>query len=125
MTAAVKLQPEPPPLTDDGGGGLRVTGTRVSLDSILGAYNRRETPEGIAEDYPAVSLAQVYAVIAFYLRHREEVDGYLRRREAEAQELRRQIEARPGNQPTHAQLLARWEEKFGAPFPSRRDGAGA
>ena len=124
MTVALRLQPEVPPLADDGAGGLRISGTRVSLDTIVHAYSQRATPEQIAEDFSTVSLAQVYAVIAYYLKHRDEVDAYLRRRGEEATELRRQIEAQQGMQPTRAELLARWEKKFGTPFPNHPHGSG-
>lgn len=120
-TTTLTFQPEHPPLTLESGGSVRVSGTRVSVDSIVEAHNRRETPEQIAESFPSVSLAQVYAVIAFYLGHRQEVDAYLRRREAEAQELRREVEGRQSAAPTRAELLARWEKKYGTPFPHHSD----
>jgi uncharacterized protein (DUF433 family) len=111
MTLALTLQAEAPPLTDDGGGGFRVAGTRVSLDTIIAEYHQRQTPEQIAESYPAVPLAQVYAVIAYYLRHQAEVDAYLRRREHEAAELRRKIEAMPENQALRKRILERARER--------------
>ena len=54
---------------------IRVGGTRVTLDTVIGAFKRGATPEEIAQDCSAVSLADVYAVIAYYLRHRSEVEA--------------------------------------------------
>jgi uncharacterized protein (DUF433 family) len=86
---------------------IRVAGTRVTLDTVIGAFKRGATPEEIAQDYSAVSLADVYAVITYYLRHRSEVDEYLERRAQEHAELRREIEGRPEYQEFRERLLAR------------------
>src|SRR5262249_34298577 len=58
-------------------GSWRVSGTRVSLDSVVHAYRDGATPEAIAADFPSLSLEQVHGALAFYLRHREEIDRYL------------------------------------------------
>jgi uncharacterized protein (DUF433 family) len=69
-------------------GGQWVTGTRVSLDSLVYAFLRGESPEGIVESYPSVSLEQVFGAIAYYLANREAVDAYLSEGEAEFARLR-------------------------------------
>jgi len=66
----------------------RLTGTRISLDSIVYAFWRGQTPEGIAQAFPALTLEQVYGALAFYLAHRAEVDAYLERAETEFASLR-------------------------------------
>lgn len=71
-------------------GVLRIENTRVSLDSVLIAFNQGATPEQIVQDYDSLSLGQVYAVIGYYLRHRDEVDGYLAKRRRRHNELRSQ-----------------------------------
>ena len=58
-------------------GGYYVLGTRVSLDSVVYAFLRGESPEGIAESFPALSLEQVYGAIAFYLANQRAIDAYL------------------------------------------------
>jgi len=58
-------------------GGWRVTGTRVSLDSIVHAYWEGRLPEAIVTDFPTLSLEKVHGTIAFYLRHQDEIDRYL------------------------------------------------
>ena len=55
----------------------RISGTRVSLDSIVYAFMSGQSPESIAQSFPVLTLEQVYGGIAFYLAHRDEVDRYL------------------------------------------------
>jgi uncharacterized protein (DUF433 family) len=88
---------------------IRVAGTRVTLDTLIGAFMRGATPEEIAQDYSAVSLADVCAVITYYLRHRSEVEEYLERRAREHAELRREIEGRPEYQELRERLLGRMQ----------------
>ena len=46
-----------------GGGAVRVSATRVTLDALVYAHNAGHTPERMAADYPSVPLADVYAAI--------------------------------------------------------------
>ncbi len=68
-------------------GGYWVVGTRISLDSIVYSFLDGESPESIAQNFPLLSLEQVYGAIAFYLANREFVDAYLEAGEAEFQRL--------------------------------------
>ena len=79
----------------------------VTLDTVVGAFLQGASAESIADDYPAVSLADVYATIGYYLRHRDQIDEYLRGRERDAEQLKQQIEARPEHQQFRERLLAR------------------
>jgi uncharacterized protein (DUF433 family) len=65
-----------------------VTGTRVSLDSIVYAFMEGQTAESIAQSFPVLTLERVYGTITFYLANRPEIDAYLRREEAEFEALR-------------------------------------
>lgn len=103
------LDPVPLVFPEDGS-AIRVSGTRLTLDTIVGAFKRGATAEEIAQDYPPVSLPDVYAVIAYYLRHRDEVEDYLTKRASEHAELRREIEARPEYQDLRQRLLARLDK---------------
>lgn len=58
--------------------GYRVKDTRISLDSIVYAFWRGETPESIAQSFPLLSLEQVYGSLTYYLAHKDEVDSYLK-----------------------------------------------
>ena len=106
MNLPASLDPVPL-VAAEGGRVIRVAGTRVSLDTIVGAFNRGSTAEEIAQDYSAVSLPDVYAVITYYLQHRSEVDQYLERRRREHAEVRAEIEAAPDHQAFRERLLAR------------------
>lgn len=77
-------------------GVWRITGTRVSVDSIVYAFWRGATPEQIVQDYEALSLAQVYGVIHYYLTHRETVDAYLQTQERRDRRLNLELEAEHG-----------------------------
>src|SRR5438552_17241602 len=55
----------------------RITGTRVSLDSIVYDYLSGLSPEAIADNFDTLSLEQVYGAITYYLSHRGEVDRHL------------------------------------------------
>jgi uncharacterized protein (DUF433 family) len=90
MTLAI--EPPPVPLSAEADGTVRVGGTRVTLDTVVGAYKLGATPESLAEDYDVLTLPQVYAVIAYYLSNRDAVDDYLAGREREANQIRRQNE---------------------------------
>ena len=101
----LQIQAETAPITIDQDGAARVGGTRVLLDLVIRAFHNGDTAEQIVDSYDTLALADVYAVIAYYLNHREEVDAYMRQRAAEAEALRREIEA---NQPQMSQLRERW-----------------
>jgi uncharacterized protein (DUF433 family) len=51
---------------DVGGGRLRIEGTRVTVLQIVTLYKQGESPEEIAENFPHVTLGQVYAALAYY-----------------------------------------------------------
>lgn len=91
---ALPLKHDPLPLEKDKNGTIRVGGTRVTLDSVIWEFNQGASAEEIVDAYPSLRLADVYAVIGHYLRHRSEVEEYLRQQEREADEVRQEIEAR-------------------------------
>lgn len=66
-------------------GFVHLAGSRVGLHHVVRAYNEGRSPEGIAEDFPTLPLATVHRCIAFYLDHRQEVDDYARRHDAEVE----------------------------------------
>jgi uncharacterized protein (DUF433 family) len=108
------FEPEAPPLRVDESGAVRVGKTRVLMVLVVRAFLNGESAEGIVESYDSLSLAEAYAVIAYYLRHRAEVDEYLAEYEREGAEIRRQIEAVQGSQAgLRERLLAR--RRFNAP----------
>jgi uncharacterized protein (DUF433 family) len=74
---SIDLKAIPPPLRFDEHGVCRVADTRVTLITLIDAFLEGATPEEIYQEYPTLGLADVYAVIAFYLGHRDEIDAYL------------------------------------------------
>jgi uncharacterized protein (DUF433 family) len=71
----------------------RVAGTRVSVDSVIHAFWRGSTPEQIVQDYDALSLAQVYGVVHYYLTHRKTLDAYLKTQDRLDKKLRHELQA--------------------------------
>jgi len=84
------------PLAADAEGVLRVTGSRVSLDSIVHQFKNGATAEQIQEDFPSVSLADIYAVIAYYLQHYQKVEDYLAQQSQAAAQTREVLEGKTG-----------------------------
>jgi uncharacterized protein (DUF433 family) len=82
------------PLKTDLHGAVRVAGTRVTLDTIIANYRRGASAEDIARQFDVLRVDDVYAVLAYYLRHQPEVDAYLAERQAAAAHLRVQLERR-------------------------------
>jgi len=87
------LDPVIPPLRLDEGGVFRVGNSRIGLDLVVEQYDSGMTPEGMVRAYDTLLLADVYAAIEYYLRHRDAVRAYLKRRAEEAETLRAKIEA--------------------------------
>jgi uncharacterized protein (DUF433 family) len=105
MLSAAAL--EPIPLSTDSDGAIRVAGTRVTLDTVIDTFMTGASPEEIAQDFPVLQLDDLYAVITYYLRHRDEVDAYLRERRSRATALRGEIEAQFPQTSLRDRLLAR------------------
>lgn len=82
------------PLQTDADGVIRVGATRVTLDTIVAAFLDGATAEEIAQQYPSVELSDIYYIIGYYLRRRDEVEEYLKQRHAQAENVRRENEAR-------------------------------
>jgi uncharacterized protein (DUF433 family) len=81
------------PIRMDEHGAIRVSNTRVTLDTLLARYQQGDSPESIHDGFPTVPLTDIYAIIAYYLVHRDEVDAYLKQRDEEAQRIRQEVEA--------------------------------
>ena len=94
---SVVIRADSPPLHQDSTGALRVGASRVLLELVIRAFQDGATPETIVQRYPSTTLPDVYAVIAYYLRHREEVEAYLTQRENQAVQTRQRIEHRQGD----------------------------
>jgi uncharacterized protein (DUF433 family) len=103
------------PLTEWDDGTLRITGSRVPIDTIIYHFKLGSTAEEIGYKFPSLRLADIYGTIYYYLENREEVDEYLSAQETEADAVQRRIESDPEYQRSKAdmreRLLARWADK--------------
>ncbi len=86
---------------------IRVGGTRVSLESVVIAFDRGASAEEIVESFPSLDLAAVYATLAYVLQERPRVDEYLARRDKKLAEIRAEVEERFPATGLRARLLAR------------------
>jgi uncharacterized protein (DUF433 family) len=100
------MNPEPTTYAEQAPeGGWRVAETRVSFDSVIHAYWDGQSPEAIAADFPSLSLEQVHGAIAFYLRHRPDIDQYLQAQDSRWRQFQHESNAR------HGALIARIRAK--------------
>jgi uncharacterized protein (DUF433 family) len=74
-----------------------VSGTRISLDSIVHAFRRGESPETICQNFELLRLEEVYGAIAYYLANQAHVDTYLVRQGEKWAEGKREAEPLPAN----------------------------
>ena len=95
------------PLDVTDGGAIRISGSRVTLDSVIHHFKLGATAEEIAQKFPSLRLVDIYAAITYYLSHREAIESYLRSREEDAAEIRREIEAKQNTVGIREWLLAR------------------
>jgi uncharacterized protein (DUF433 family) len=101
-------QVDAPPLREDAAGAVRVGNSRVLLELVVRAFQDGATPESIVQRYSTLALSDVYAVIAYYLRHRAEVDDYLSRREQQAEAMLERIQNESADlSDIRARMLAR------------------
>jgi uncharacterized protein (DUF433 family) len=97
------------PLRIDNRGDIFVGGSAVLLDTIVQEFEAGTPPEEIVRGYDTVRPADVYGAIAYYLGHKQDVEAYIQRRNREAEQLWRDIEA---TQPSAADLKARVKERW-------------
>jgi uncharacterized protein (DUF433 family) len=105
MTLAIIA--DPVPLVVDDYGTIRIKGSRVTLDTIVAAFNKGYTPTEIQIGFDTLTLADIYAVISYYLHHQTEVETYLAQQETLGAEIRRKIEVHSNNSNIRERLLAR------------------
>jgi uncharacterized protein (DUF433 family) len=98
---------EPTPLTINSDGVALVGGTRVTLRTVISVFKQGATAEEIVYRFPSLDLADVYAVIAYYLHHQDEVEAYLQEQEKISEQIRAENERRFPSQGLRDRLLAR------------------
>ncbi|NJM67473.1 MAG: DUF433 domain-containing protein [Acaryochloris sp. RU_4_1] len=108
MTLTIVAELAPLQVNEDG--VILVGRTRVTLDTVVAVLNQGVTAEEFVYRYPSLNLADVYATIAFYLKHQSEVEAYLQQRRQQSQEIRAMNQARFDPQGLRDRLLARRAE---------------
>jgi uncharacterized protein (DUF433 family) len=98
---------KPVPLRIGADGVIRIAGARVTLDTVVAAFEEGATAEEIARQYPSLALADIYAVLGYYLRQRETIDAYLRKRQQTSAAVRAENEKRFPRSDVRKWLLAR------------------
>jgi uncharacterized protein (DUF433 family) len=101
------IENDPVPLHSGSDGVIRVGRTRVTIDTVVAAFEDGSTAEEIAQQYPSLALSDVYAVIGYYLNHRVKVAKYLQKRREICQSVRKENEVRWNPQGLRKRLLAR------------------
>ncbi|MBI1800159.1 MAG: DUF433 domain-containing protein [Chloroflexi bacterium] len=101
------IETEQIPLFADADGVIRIGGTRITLDTLVAAFEDGATPEEIVYQYTSLNLGDVYAAIAYYLRHRQDVEAYLLGRRQAADVIRQGNESQSNPQGVRERLLAR------------------
>ena len=90
------------PYLDEQDGALRVKGTRVGIEPIVAGYQGGESPEKIGQEFPTVTLAQVYGAIAYYLENQRLIDEWMAKTQCELERI-------PPLSQTNPELFARLE----------------
>ena len=62
-------------------GVMRIGNSRVMLDSIVAGFEQGHSPETLQQQYPTLSLEEVYGAITYYLAYTDEVHAYLKRQD--------------------------------------------
>ena len=86
---------------------IYVGGTRIPLDTVVEAFMDGATPEEISYQYPSLFLADIYAVVGYYLSNQSEVETYLTQHRIQTAQVRQRNERAFPPEGVRARLLAR------------------
>ena len=106
----LKIQQEKVPIEADENGTLRVGSTRVTLSTVISCFESGATAEDIVGAFSSLSLADVYSVLGFYLRHEDEVRVQLQQEGRDGEALRQEIEREFSPNPLRERLRKRKRE---------------
>jgi uncharacterized protein (DUF433 family) len=112
------IEPVTVPLRRLENGAYRVADTGVPLEIVIHAFDEGYSPEDMVRSWSTLTLRDVYAVLTYYLDHREQVQEYMRQTAKDAEALREEIEANlPRRGPSKEKIVARMRT---ADAPARR-----
>ena len=106
----LQIQQEKVPIEADEDGTLRVGATRVTLSAVVSYFEGGATPEDIVDAFSSLSLADVYSVLGYYLRHEDEVRVQLVRERRDGEAIRQEIEGEFSPNPLRERLRKRKRE---------------
>jgi uncharacterized protein (DUF433 family) len=73
------------------GGKPRIAGHRITVKHILMCHQRGgQSPDEIVSDYPSLTLSDVYAALAYYFDHKEQIDADIKADDEQWTEVERQ-----------------------------------
>ena len=87
----------------------------MTLDTVVHEFKTGATAEQIQDDFPTLSLREIYGAISYYLEHEEQVEEYLRKRDEEADRIRRKVEDRPKAEALRRRIRERYARLKGKP----------
>lgn len=88
-----------------------VAGTRLRVQDIAARYQFGDSMNELVENFPPHTHAEIFAALAYYFDHKEELDEIIAAHERSAEEMREIIEARQGPSPLRAKLRARGQQR--------------
>src|SRR5438128_3324899 len=81
-----------PPSIEERNGRYYVTQSPIALEAVILRFKEGLSPETIHRDcFPSIPLAQVYAVVSFYLNNQQKVQDYLEQARREEDDLQQQM----------------------------------
>lgn len=104
---SIEITADPVPFSEDLDGFIRIGGTRVPLETVLDAFSNGSTPEEILQQYPSLALADIYSVIGYSLRRRQEIERYMERVRIRSDLVRKENERRFDPNGIRDRLMAR------------------
>lgn len=111
------ITPQPVPLSTTKQGDIHITGTRIPLETIVEDYQNGASPEDMVLSYASLNLADVHAVLTYYLRNKAAVDAYVNEQQSRANEARKKLGIDQASQELRAKLRARWTNKQITNYP--------
>ena len=98
------------PLILGADGTIRIKGSRVSLDVIVRQFKQGATAEQLLEDFPSLTLRDIYGAIYYYLDNTEAVEGYLHQQEDSTAEMRAFLAGQLDSEALRTRIRARHQQ---------------
>ena len=95
-------------LGDDG--TIRIKGSRVSLEIIVRQFKQGATAEQLLEDFPSLTLRDIYGAIYYYLDNTEAVEDYMRQQEDSAVGMRAFLDSHLNSAALRTRIRARHQQ---------------